>query len=210
MEKPRAPVPLENAQPRDEKPWQAAQEKNGTYYIFCSFLLDDEQISFIWQHLQCFSLFIYPLSQIIWFLLLRTILTYLLWLILIEKNRFVALKYFLQLPCSNLFSLQQLFVFKGTQSFFARRHLISCCYNTLERLLLVQVFISCSSPSLLISEVCRPCVSSSGLPLEAIRLQASLRSPHPGRIYWPSNDFAWVPALQTGWQVDTRGSLFGI
>lgn len=55
----------------------------------------------------------------------------------------------------------------------------------------MQVFISCSSPSLLILEVCRPCVSSSGPPLEAIRLLASLRSLHRVQIYWPSNDFAW-------------------
>lgn len=55
-----------------------------------------------------------------------------------------------------------------------------------------------------------PCVSSSQLPLEAIRLQASLRSLHPAQIYWRRNHFARVPALQTGWRVDTGDSLFGL
>lgn len=113
MKKPRAPVSLQNAQRRDEKTRPAAHEKSGTYYIFCSFLLDDEQIGFIWQHLQRFSLCIYPLSQIIRFNLLGSILIYLLQLIarMEKKNLDVTFKYFSQLPCRDLFSLQHLFGF---------------------------------------------------------------------------------------------------
>lgn len=71
-----------------------------------------------------------------------------------KKNLKVAFQYFHSRHVLMHFLCAALCFFRLLQ-LFTGRHLISCCYNTKERLLPVQVFIGRCSPSLLISEVCR-------------------------------------------------------